>query len=93
PSVSKKDQRVYEALRNKLRAVRGHLGGASGGGASAAVSAGDGGGGGGGAAGEGLEASDGARPMDTAAAGAGPGREEGMDGVDGPDAAADPMNE
>ena len=34
PSVSSKDQRVYNALRNKLKSSRGRLGGAS---ASAAV--------------------------------------------------------
>jgi ribosome biogenesis ATPase len=80
PSVSRKDQRVYEALRSKLRAARGHLNGgaaaAGGGAASAAVS-------GGGGEGEGgrAEASDGARPMETL--GGGDGAEGG--GGDAPE--------
>ncbi|KAI8471849.1 MAG: P-loop containing nucleoside triphosphate hydrolase protein [Monoraphidium minutum] len=98
PSVSRKDQKVYEALRSKLRAARGHLGGGGGG-------AGGGGGGGGGGApsaalsggGEELpEASDGARPMDSAGGGGGGGGGGGAggggDGMEGDDG-ADPMAE
>jgi SpoVK/Ycf46/Vps4 family AAA+-type ATPase len=83
PSVSRKDQRVYEALRSKLRAARGHLGGgAAAAGAGAASAAVSGGGGAGDDAGR-PEASDGARPMETLGGGGGDGMEGVIDGGGG----------
>ncbi|GBF93534.1 ribosome biogenesis ATPase [Raphidocelis subcapitata] len=85
PSVSRKDQRVYEALRSKLRAARGHLVGA---GSAAASGGGEGDGGGGGGEAQ-PEASDGARPMDTAGGGGAGGGAGVGGGADG----GEPMHE
>ena len=91
PSVSKRDQRVYDQLRSKLRTARGHVtaGEPSGGGAGTGGAAGVGDGGAAEVSAEGGGGGGGALPMDTAGGGGGGVGGGGGAGGDAPE----PMNE